>query len=158
MVREVHTLKSMDDRTISLAGRRRVSVSPMAIDAGALVGEVSGPSSGAIALFLGTVRDHSPGKTGITHLDYEAYEGHVEAKIGEIVEEAASRWPIDRVVVEHRIGRVELTEASVAVAVACAHRAEAFAAARYLIDELKVRAPIWKKECWPGGEEWSPGS
>ena len=59
---------------------------------------------------------------------------------------------------EHRIGRVELAEASVAVAVACGHRAEAFAAARYLIDELKVRAPIWKKECWPGGEEWSAGS
>ena len=138
--------------------RRRVRVSVAPIDAGMLVHEVSGPSTGAIALFLGTVRDHSPGKQGITHLEYEAYEGHVEAKIDEILDEAAARWPIDRVVVEHRIGRVELAEASVAVAVACAHRAEAFAAARYLIDELKARAPIWKKECWPGGEEWSPGA
>lgn len=137
---------------------RRIRVSGAPIDAARLVHEVSGPSTGAIALFLGTVRDHSPGKQGITHLLYEAYEGHVEVKIGEILDEAVARWPMDRVVVEHRTGRVELAEASVAVAVASAHRAEAFAAARYLIDELKARAPIWKKECWPGGEEWSPGA
>lgn len=133
-------------------------MSPGPIVPGALLAEVSGPSSGAIALFLGTVRDHSPGKHGITHLEYEAYEDHVVARIEAIVEEATSRWPINRLVVEHRIGRVELAESSVAVAVACGHRAEAFAAARYLIDELKARAPIWKKECWPGGEEWSAGS
>lgn len=143
---------------ISVPGLRRVRVSPAPVDPGVLVAEVAGPSSGAIALFLGTVRDHSPGKEGITHLEYEAYESHVVVKIGEIVDEAVARWPIDKVVVEHRIGRVELTEASVAVAVACAHRAEAFAAARYVIDELKVRAPIWKKECWPEGEEWSAGA
>lgn len=137
---------------------RRVRVSPAPIDPAALVREVSGPASGAITLFLGTVRDHSPGKEGITHLEYEAYEQHVVAKIEAVVEEAAARWTIDRLAVEHRVGRVELAEASVAVAVACAHRAEAFAAARYLIDELKLRAPIWKKECWPGGEEWSAGS
>ena len=130
----------------------------MPIDADGLVDEVSGPSSGAIVLFLGTVRDHSPGKQGITHLYYEAYEEHVESKIEEIVEEASARWPIDGVVVEHRLGRVAPAEASVAVAVSCAHRAEAFEAARYVIDELKLRAPIWKKESWPGGEEWSPGS
>lgn len=144
--------------TIPVPNLRRVRVSVSPIDAGMLVHEISGPSTGALAIFLGTVRDHSPGKQGITHLEYEAYEGHVEAKIDEVLDEAAARWPIDKVVVEHRVGRVELTEASVAVAVACAHRAEAFAAARYLIDELKARAPIWKKECWPGGEEWSPGS
>ncbi len=144
--------------TESGSGRRRVRVSPSPIDPGALAAEVSGPSSGAVVLFLGTVRDHSPGREGITHLDYEAYEGRVEAKIDQIVDEAASRWPVDAAAVEHRTGRVEPGEASVAVAVACAHRAEAFEAARYLIDELKARAPIWKKEVWPGGEEWSPGS
>ena len=148
----------MQEPNISGPGLRRVRVSPEPIAPEALLVEVSGPSSGAIALFLGTVRDHSPGKQGITHLEYEAYEHHVVSKIEAIVDEATSRWPINRVVVEHRIGRVELAEASVAVAVACGHRAEAFAAARYLIDELKVRAPIWKKECWPGGEEWSAGS
>lgn len=138
--------------------RCRVRVSVRPIDPGALVREVSGPPSGAIALFLGTVRDHSTGRQGITHLEYEAYETHVVSRIEEIVEEATARWPVNGVVVEHRVGRVELTEASVAVAVACAHRAEAFEAARYLIDELKFRAPIWKKEVWPEGEAWSPGS
>ena len=139
-------------------GRCRVRVSARPIDPRALVSEVSGPCSGAIALFLGTVRDHSPGRQGITHLEYEAYEAHVEGRIKEIIAEAMARWPVNGVVVEHRVGRVELTEASVAVAVACAHRAEAFEAARYLIDELKSRAPIWKKEVWPEGEAWSPGS
>ncbi len=149
----------MDGRSTETGpGRRRVRVSPSPIDPGALAAEVSGPSSGGVVVFLGTVRDHSPGRSGITHLDYEAYEGHAEAKIEEIVEEAARRWPIEAVAVEHRIGRVLPGEASVAAAAACAHRAEAFAAARYLIDELKTRAPIWKKEVWPGGEEWSPGS
>ena len=138
--------------------RCRVRVSDRPIDPGALVREVGSPPSGAIALFLGTVRDHSPGRQGITHLEYEAYETHVVTRIEEIVEEATARWPVNGVVVEHRVGRVELTEASVAVAVACAHRAEAFEAARYLIDELKSRAPIWKKEVWPKGEAWSPGS
>ncbi|MCY4371328.1 MAG: molybdenum cofactor biosynthesis protein MoaE [bacterium] len=148
----------MQEPNLSIPGLRRVRVSPLPIDTGALLAEVSGPMSGAIALFLGTVRDHSPGKQGITHLEYEAYERHVVAKIEAIVDEATTRWPINSLVVEHRIGRVELADASVAVVVACAHRAEAFAAARHLIDELKVRAPIWKKECWPGGEEWSAGS
>ncbi len=138
--------------------RCRVRVSDRPIDPGALVREVGGPPSGAIALFLGTVRDHSPGRQGITHLEYEAYETHVVTRIEEIVQEAAARWPVNGVVVEHRVGRVELTEASVVVAVACAHRAEAFEAARYLIDELKSRAPIWKKEVWPEGEAWSPGA
>lgn len=150
--------QSMESTALPAPSLRRVRVSALPIDPGALVTEVTGPTSGAIALFLGTVRDHSPGKVGITHIEYEAYERHVVTKIDEVVDRATARWPIDRLVVEHRIGKVELTEVSVAVAVACAHRAEAFAAARYLIDELKARAPIWKKECWPGGEEWSPGS
>ncbi len=148
----------MEIPNISTPKARRVRVSPKPIDSGYLLQEVSGPTSGAIVLFLGVVRDHSPGKEGITHIDYEAYEEHVVAKIDRIVDEAVARWAVDRLAVEHRIGTVELGEPSVAVAVACAHRAEAFSAARYLIDQLKVRAPIWKKECWPGGEEWSPGS
>lgn len=148
----------MDDQRITGSARYRIRVSGDPIDAAALVEEVSGPSSGAVALFLGTVRDHSRGRTGITHLDYEAYEGHVEARIEEIMAEALARWPIDSAVVEHRTGRVHLSQASVGVIVSSAHRAEAFEAARYLIDQLKARAPIWKKECWPGGEEWSPGA
>lgn len=136
----------------------RVTVGPDPIDGGSLVAAVSRPDSGATVLFLGTVRDHSAGKQGVTRLDYEVFAERVEPKIEEIVREASSRWPILSAVVEHRSGTVNLGEASVGVAVACAHRADAFEAARYLIDELKTRAPIWKKEFWPGGAEWSPGS
>jgi molybdopterin synthase catalytic subunit len=136
----------------------RVSVGDDPIDAGSLVAEVGRPDSGATVLFLGTVRDHSPGKEGVTHLDYEVYAEMVEPKIAEILDEASGRWPILSAAVEHRSGKVGLGEASVAVAVSCAHRAEAFSAAQFVIDELKHRAPIWKKEFWPGGSEWSRGS
>ena len=136
----------------------RVTVGDDAIDAGALVAEVGRPDSGATVLFLGTVRDHSEGKDGVTHLEYEVFAEQVEPKIREIVEEAAARWPISSAVVEHRSGTVSLGEASVAVAISCAHRGDAFDSARFVIDELKQRAPIWKKEFWPGGAEWSKGS
>lgn len=137
---------------------RRVRVSAPAIDHGALLDEVSDPASGASVLFLGTVRDHSDGKTGVTHLEYEAYREEVEAKIMEIIDEATERWPLTHVVVEHRVDDVALGEASVAVAVSAGHRGEAFESARYLIDELKERAPIWKKEHWPGGADWVRGA
>ena len=136
----------------------RVSVGDGPIDAGALVAEVSRHESGATVLFLGTVRDHSDERVGVTHLEYEVYVEEVEPKIAEIVAEAMSRWPVLSAAVEHRSGRVGLGEASVAVAVSSPHRADAFAAARYVIDELKERAPIWKKEFWPSGSEWSRGS
>jgi molybdopterin synthase catalytic subunit len=136
----------------------RVSVGDRPIDGAVLLAEVGRPDSGATVLFLGTVRDHSEGKEGVTHLDYEVFAEHVEPKIAEIVMEAASRWQVLDVVVEHRSGTVLLEEASVAVAVSSAHRSDAFDAARFIIDELKQRAPIWKKEFWPGGAEWSPGS
>lgn len=136
----------------------RVSVGDAPIDVAALVREVGRPDSGATALFLGTVRDHSGSRSGVTHLEYEVHPELVEPKIREIVDEAAGRWPILGAVVEHRSGTVGLGEASVAVVVSTAHRDDAFAAARFIIDQLKTRAPIWKKEHWPGGSEWSPGS
>ena len=136
----------------------RVSVSDEPIDTGAMIREVGRPDSGATVLFLGTVRDHSPGKTGVSHLDYEVYSEMVEPKISEIVGEAADRWPILAAAVEHRSGVVIVGETSVAVAVATAHRSDAFEAARFIIDELKQRAPIWKKEYWEGGADWSEGS
>jgi molybdopterin synthase catalytic subunit len=136
----------------------RVSVGEGPIDTSALVRELARPDSGAMVLFLGTVRDHSETAEGVTHLEYEVYPEEVVPKIRHIVDEAGERWPILNVVVEHRSGSVALGEASVAVAVSAAHRADAFVAARFIIDELKTRAPIWKKEHWPGGSEWSPGS
>ena len=136
----------------------RVSVGADLIDTASLVSEVGRPQSGATVLFVGTVRDHSEGKTGVTHLDYEVYAEMVEPKIAEVVKEAAAKWPVLAVSVEHRSGVVRLGEASVAVAVSSAHREDAFDAAEFVIDELKRSAPIWKKEHWPGGAEWSQGS
>jgi molybdopterin synthase catalytic subunit len=135
-----------------------VAITAAPIDPARLLAEVTRPHAGAIALFLGTARDHSDGRTGITHLEYEAYPERVEAIIAAILDEARERWPILAAAVEHRVGVVEVGEPSVAVAVSTAHRADAFEAARYLIDELKVRAPLWKKEHWMGGGDWVPGS
>jgi molybdopterin synthase catalytic subunit len=136
----------------------RVRVFTEPIDHAELVEFVASPAAGATVLFLGTVRGHSEGKEGITHLEYEVYLGEVERVIAGIVEEACDRWPLEGVAVDHRSGVVTLSKASVAVAVSAAHRTDAFDAARHVIDELKARAPIWKKEHWPGGAEWSRGS
>lgn len=137
---------------------RRIRVAGASIDPGRLSAEVGDPGAGAVVVFLGTVRDHSAGKEGVTHLEYEAYAEEVNGNIEQIVDEAADRWQLLKVVVEHRTGRVAVGEVSVGVAVSSAHREEAFAAARYVIDELKKRAPIWKKEHWPGGAEWIEGA
>jgi molybdopterin synthase catalytic subunit len=131
-----------------------VLVSSEPIDPVALLARVADPASGAAVLFLGTVRDHSAGRQGVTHLEYEAYDEVVESKIGEIVDEARRRWPVRKVAAVHRVGRLDVEEIAVGVAVSSPHRADAFDAGRYVIDELKARVPIWKKEHWPGGAEW----
>lgn len=136
----------------------RVALRHDPLDPASLVSEVGRPDAGATALFLGTARDHSDDKTGVTHLEYEAYAEHVEAKLREICDEATARWPVLSVAVEHRVGNVAVGEASVAVAVSTGHRGDAFEAARYVIDELKKRVPIWKREHWPGGSEWVEGA
>lgn len=141
-----------------LSGEDEVTVGRAAIDPAALVGAVADRAAGAVVLFLGTVRDHSPGRPGVTGLDYEAYEELVVAKIAAVVADARQRHAVRRVRVAHRIGPVAVGEASVGVAVSAGHRPEAFAAARFIIDELKATAPIWKKETWSGGEEWVAGS
>lgn len=138
--------------------RDEVVVSEIQIDLNALGSAVLDPTAGGVVTFLGTVRNHSPGKAGVTHLVYEAYNEVVEEKILEIVAEARQKWDLVAVRVSHRLGHVEVGETSVGVAVSAAHRVEAFEAARYLIDELKRRAPIWKQEHWSGGEEWIEGA
>ncbi len=113
------------------------------------------PSSGAAVTFTGTARDHAPGRPGVHRLEYEAYEEHAIARLRAVVAEARTRWPaVARVAVLHRTGVVALGEAAVVVAVSAPHRAEAFEAARFAIDELKRTAPIWKREAWDGGESW----
>jgi molybdopterin synthase catalytic subunit len=131
-----------------------VVVGDAPIDPASVLAHVADPSCGAVVLFLGTVRDHSPGIDRVTHLEYEAYGGVVEEKIAEVVAEARARWPVRRIAAVHRVGKLQIGETSVAVAASSPHRTDAFEAGRYLIDELKARAPIWKKEHWPGGAEW----
>lgn len=131
-----------------------VAVGTEPIDPGAVVESVTAREAGGTVLFLGTVRDHSPGKAGVTHLEYEAYTEQVVQKMQEIVDEVRQRWDVSRVAAVHRVGSLGIGEVSVAVAVSSSHRVDAFPAARYLIDELKRRAPIWKKEHWDGGAEW----
>ncbi len=149
-----HRLHCMNEPRV----KTKLLVSADPLDIAAAADSVGSPESGASVIFTGTARNHSPDKTGVTHLDYEAYPEQVEAKVGAIVEEAREKWSILHVTVAHRVGRVDVGEPSVVVAVSSAHRADAFEAARFLIDELKERAPIWKKEHWSGGAEWVEGA
>lgn len=117
------------------------------------------PSCGAVVLFSGTIRDHADGRDGVEHLTYEAYEEHVVTRFAEIGAEVRRRWPdTGRVVVLHRVGRLEVGESSVIVVVSAPHRAEAFEAGRYAIDALKESAPIWKHEVWADGADWATGA
>jgi molybdopterin synthase catalytic subunit len=117
----------------------------------ALISAVSGPTRGGVASFLGTVRDHHAGRD-VIELAYEAYGPMAEVECDRIVAEAESRWPV-RVAVRHRVGRLVIGDVAVAIAAAGAHRAEAFEACRYVIEELKRRVPIWKRERYGDGSE-----
>jgi molybdopterin synthase catalytic subunit len=115
-----------------------------------LLREVAGPGRGGLALFVGTVRDHHEGKH-VVRLEYTAYPEMAEAECARIVREAEERWPV-RTALAHRLGLLDIGEASVIVAAGGAHRDEAFAACRYVIEELKRRVPIWKREHYTTGE------
>ena len=123
------------------------------IDLGAVVAEVEDEQAGAIATFEGTVRRQSRGRT-VTALEYEAYGGMAEKVMAEIAEGVKSRYELCEVAVTHRVGRCEVGDVSVAIAVSAPHRHDALAACRDVIDELKERVPLWKKELYEGGEEW----
>ena len=116
---------------------------PLSLDP--LFAAVAGPTRGGTCVFLGTVRD-GPDDAGVIAIEYSAYDAMAETELARIVEEAETRWPDARVAVRHRMGRVPLGEASVAIVAAAPHRAEAFAACRYAIEQIKVRLPVWKKE------------
>jgi molybdopterin synthase catalytic subunit len=116
----------------------------------------SGPGFGAVVTFSGTVRDNSEGRPGVVSLEYEAFEGPAERLLGEVAADARLRWPtIGRVALLHRVGVLVVTETSVLVVVSSPHRDEAFEAARFCIDLLKRTIPVWKKETWAGGSDWS---
>jgi len=128
------------------------------IDYYALTESVRSHKSGAVVLFLGTVREMTDGRQTIA-LDYDAYPQMAKDKLAELQAEVCNKWPLDRVAMAHRLGHLELGEISVAVAVSSSHRHQAFEAGQYLIDRLKQVVPIWKKENWHDGtSEWShPG-
>ncbi|MGH9243917.1 MAG: molybdenum cofactor biosynthesis protein MoaE [Acidimicrobiales bacterium] len=114
------------------------------------------PDCGALVLFAGTARDHAEGRPGVTRLEYEAYEEQVVPRLAAIADEARRRWPVvGRIALIHRVGEVPIGEASVIAAVSSPHRPDAFAAARFCIEALKAGVPIWKRETWSGGDEWS---
>jgi len=118
-----------------------------------VVGEVASEETGAIATFSGTVRRHSRGRS-VRYLDYEAYEGMAETMMAKLADQLKERYDIHAVAIHHRVGRVELGEPSVVIAVSAAHRGDALAACRDAIDILKADVPLWKKEVYEGGEEW----
>ena len=128
-----------------------LSSSPL--DLTALVGRVAAPEHGAVTSFLGSVRDHHGGRV-VTRLEYSAYAPMAEAECARIVAEAEARWPV-RIALEHRIGALAIGDAAVAIAAAAAHREEAFAACRFVIEGVKRRVPIWKQEFYADGTiEW----
>jgi molybdopterin synthase catalytic subunit len=120
------------------------------IDYHALTESVRRPDCGGVVLFLGTVRDLT-GEQVTVALDYEAYPEMAEKKLAQVEQETRARWPVAAMALVHRLGHLDVGEVSVAVAVACPHRAEAFEACRYAIDRLKEIVPIWKKENWADG-------
>lgn len=129
------------------------------IDYNALTEQVRRNDCGAVVTFLGTVREMTEGRVTMA-LDYEAYPGMAEKKMAEIERETREKWPVVDIAMVHRLGHLELGEVSVAVAVSCPHRGQAFDACRYAIDRLKDMVPIWKKENWADGRtEWvHPGT
>jgi molybdopterin synthase catalytic subunit len=137
------------------AGDTWVGITSSPLDAEVLGRWATTPDVGAVVTFAGTVRDHAPGRDGVTALTYEAYEEAAVARLAEVVADVRRRWPaVRRVAAIHRTGRLEVGESAVVVVVASAHRGDAFAAAAHCIDTLKATVPLWKKETWADGEEW----
>jgi len=132
-------------------GAFRLSETPLSVEAA--VAEVRADDAGAIATFVGTTRRRSRDRD-VLHLEYEAYEGMAEKVMAELAEELTRRHELCAVAIHHRVGRVDIGETSVVIAVSAPHRAAALAACREAIDELKVTVPLWKKELYVGGEQW----
>jgi molybdopterin synthase catalytic subunit len=129
----------------------RLGRAPISVER--LVRAVRDPRAGAIAVFLGTTRVHNEGRR-VVRLEYEAFAGMAKREMQALVDQARRRWRLCRIAMVHRTGVVPVGQVSVGVAVSSGHRAEAFAACRWLIDRLKRTVPIWKREHFRGGRVW----
>ena len=139
----------------------RIGPEPLALEplAAALAGSggTDPGAEGAVVTFLGLVRNHNAGRS-VRYLEYEAYEPLAIRAFERIVAEIGARWPGARIALHHRVGRLEIGEASVAIAARSAHRGDAYAACRYAIERVKQIAPIWKREFFDGGDVWIEGA
>lgn len=132
-----------------------IQLTSLPIDIEAVIDCVKAPETGAVDVFIGTTRDQTAGRK-VTALEYETYEPMALKVMERVAGEAGGRWSLGRIAIVHRIGRLNVGEASVIIAVSSAHRAEAFEACRFLIDKLKQEVPIWKREFFADGSvEWS---
>ena len=131
-----------------------ITSEPISVDEVSL--RVIGPAVGSVVTFIGVVRGNNLGRQ-VRSLEYEAYPEMAEPILAQIGREAQTRWPVEQVTIVHRVGRLQIGEVSVVIAIASAHRQGAFDAASYAIDRIKQIAPIWKKEYLDGGEVWLEG-
>ena len=116
---------------------------------------VNQPECGAVVLFSGNIRNHAEGRSNVTEITYESYEEQALLRLGKIAEKTREFWPeVRRIVMLHRIGKLEIGETAVIVLASSAHRDDAFSAGRWCIDTLKKTVPIWKSETWEGGSDW----
>ena len=128
-------------------------ITPEPLDIAQVIAEAEDDEAGAVASFVGTVRRHSRGRT-VLHLEYEAFEEMAEPMLRTLADDLTAKHGLSKVAIHHRVGRVEIGEPSVAIAVSAPHRAGALDACREAIDTLKATIPLWKKEFYEGGEEW----
>ncbi len=138
-------------------GVAAVAVTAHPLDIEPLIALVGADGDGAVVTFAGLVRNHNQGRE-VRFLEYEAYEPLAVRALQRIVDEAKGLWPDARLAAHHRIGRLEIGEASIVIAAASPHRADAFAACRYMIERVKQIVPIWKREHFDGGDVWLEGA
>jgi molybdopterin synthase catalytic subunit len=131
----------------------QIQISPTPLNIQECIDWIMSPESGGIDVFIGTVRNATKGKP-VIRLEFEAYEPMAIAEMEKIIKQAEEQWPIQKALIHHRTGILEVGEVPVIIAVSAAHRAAAFVACRYIIDTLKQTVPIWKKEVFEDGEVW----
>ena len=135
-------------------GKGRYEITPDRLTVDTIVAQLADPAMGAVVTFVGVVRCETGGRE-VLYLEYEAYPEMAEQVLEQIADEVRSRWSeIRGVAIVHRVGRLEIGDTAVVIALSAAHRAQLFDALHYTIDRVKEIAPIWKKEVWTDGEEW----